>query len=66
MFALNPPASIAVALLIPFWWALGLFIMACLGDLSPRVRPLVSRLFDRLERTRVQPLNEPAISPAAA
>jgi hypothetical protein len=65
MFALNSAVSIACALLIPFWWALGLFILACLGDLSPRLRPLVSRLFDRLEGTRVQPPNEPAISPAA-
>lgn len=66
MFALNTAASIACALLTPFWWGLGLFILASLGDISPRLRPRVSRLFDRLERTRVQPPNEPAMSPAAA
>jgi hypothetical protein len=66
MFALDPAASIAIALLTPFWWGLGLFIIACLGDLFPRFRPLVSHLFDRLERTRVQPPIEPAISTAAA
>ncbi len=66
MFALNSAVSIACALLIPFWWALGLFILACLGDLSPRLRPRVSRLFHWLERTRLRPPNEPAISLAAA
>ncbi|MGE5814469.1 MAG: hypothetical protein ACM36C_08285 [Acidobacteriota bacterium] len=66
MFASNPAASIAVALLIPFWWGLGLFILACLGDVSPWVRPHVSRLFDWLERARVQPQCEPAVSAAAA
>jgi hypothetical protein len=66
MFALSPAASFAVALLIPFWWALGLFILACLGDVSPRLRPGVRRMFDWLERTRVQPPNAPAMSPAAA
>ena len=58
---------IAVALLTPFWWAMGLFILAVLGDLSPRWRPRVSRLFDRLERTRAESLKEPAMSrPIAA
>jgi hypothetical protein len=66
MFALNTAVSIAIALLTPFWWGLGLLILAWLGDVSTRLRPRVSRLFDWLERTRVQPPNEPAISPAAA
>jgi hypothetical protein len=66
MFALNTVTSIACALLTPFWWGLGLFILACLGDALPRLRPRVSRLFGWLERTRVQPPNGPAISPAAA
>ncbi len=66
MFALNTAAPIAIALLTPFWWALGLLILAWLGDVSPRLRPRVSRLFDWLERTRVRPPNEPAISPAVA
>jgi hypothetical protein len=55
---------IAIALLTPFWWGLGLFILAWLGDVSPRVRPRVSRLFDSLERTRATSPNEPAISHA--
>ena len=65
MFTLNTAASIAIALLTPFWWGLGLLILACLGDVFPRLRPRVSRLFDWLGRTRVQPPNEPSFSPAA-
>jgi hypothetical protein len=61
---------IAIALLTPFWWGLGLFILAWFGDVSPRVRPRVrprvSRLFDWLERTRAESPTEPAISRAAA
>ena len=57
---------IAIALLTPFWWGLGLFILAWLGDVSPRLRPRVSRLFDWLERTRVESPAEPAISRAVA
>ena len=30
-------AWIAIALLTPFWWGLGLFILAWFGDVSPRV-----------------------------
>jgi hypothetical protein len=57
---------IAIALLTPFWWGLGLLILAWFGDVSPRLRPRVSRLFDWLERTRTESPNEPAISRAAA
>ena len=57
---------IAIALLTPFWWGLGLLILAWLGDVSPRLRPRLSRLFDWLERTRVEGPNEPAISRAVA
>jgi hypothetical protein len=66
MFALSAAAWIAIALLTPFWWALGLLILALLGDVWPRWRPHVSRLFDRLDRTRVQPSTRRAISTAAA
>ena len=59
-------AWIAIALLTPFWWGLGLFILAWLGDVWPRLRPRVSRLFDWLERTLAESPNEPAISRAAA
>ncbi len=41
---------ITVALLAPFWWATGLFILALLGMVSPGLNARVSRLFDRLER----------------
>ena len=50
---------ITIALLTPFWWGLGLFVLALLGDLSPGERARVSRLFDRLER-RQEPLGEAA------
>ncbi len=39
-----------IALLAPFWWGLGLFLLALLGDVSPAWRTRVSRLFDRFER----------------
>ena len=54
---------IAIALLTPFWWGLGLLILAWLGDVSPPLRPRVSRLFDWL---RAESPNEPAISRTAA
>jgi hypothetical protein len=57
---------IAIALLAPFWWGLGLLILAWFGDVAPRLRPRVSRLFDWLERTRAEPPTEPAISRAVA
>ena len=57
---------IAIALLTPFWWGLGLLILAWLGDVSRPLRPRVSRLFDWLERTRAKSPNELAISRAAA
>ena len=57
---------VAIALLTPFWWGLGLFILAWLGDVSPPLRPRVSRLFRSLEGTRAGSPTEPAISRAAA
>ena len=57
---------IAIALLTPFWWAMGLFVLALLGDLSPWWRPRVARLFNWLERTHEPSPNQPAISPAVA
>ena len=53
-------------LLTPFWWGLGLLILAWLGNVSPRLRPRVSRLFNWLERTRAQSPHQPAISRAVA
>ncbi len=40
---------IAIALLAPFWWGMGLLVLALLGDASPRWRGRVSRLFNRLD-----------------
>jgi hypothetical protein len=42
---------IAVALLAPFWWGMGLMLMALLADLFPSWRQRVSAVFNRLERT---------------
>ena len=66
MFTMTTPTWIAIALLTPFWWALGLFVLAVLGDLSPRWRTRVTRLFDWLERTCTESPNEPTISHAVA
>jgi hypothetical protein len=57
---------ITIALLTPFWWGLALFILALVGDVSPALRPRVSRLFDSLERIRAESPTEPAISRAVA
>ena len=64
-----PPDSgqwIAIALLTPFWWALTLFVLAFLADVSPRWRPRVARLFNWLERSRETSANEPRISSGVA
>jgi hypothetical protein len=50
---------ITVALLTPFWWGLGLFVLALLGDLLPGWGEHVSRLFDRLG-SRQEPLEAAA------
>lgn len=57
---------ITIALLTPCWWAVGLCILAWLGHVSLRVRPLVSRLFAWLERVRAQPATESPMPRAAA
>jgi hypothetical protein len=46
---------ITVALLAPFWWGMGLLLLALIGDLSRSARPRVSRLLERLEGTRPEP-----------
>jgi hypothetical protein len=62
MFPLNTGSWIAIALLMPFWQALGLFILALLSDVSPRWRRRVSPLFDWLERRRVDSPDDTAFS----
>ena len=52
---MHTTTSIAIALLAPFWWAMGQMALALLGDLSPRCRGSVSRLLDRLEGARRRP-----------
>ena len=42
---------ILMALLAPFWWGMGLMLLALLADLLPRWRERVFAVFDRLERT---------------
>jgi len=66
MLAPNAVTWITIGLLMPFWWALGLFGLACLGDASALWQPRVSRLFDRLERTSAPSGRRADISPAAA
>jgi len=66
MLAPNAVTWITIGLLMPFWWALGLLIMACLGDLSPRLQPGVSQLFDRLERPSAPAHGKRETSRAAA
>jgi hypothetical protein len=43
---------IALALLAPFWWGMGLLTLALIGDLSPSARWLVSRRLEWLEGAR--------------
>jgi len=57
---------ITTALLTPFWWGLGLLILALIGDAFQPLRPRVSRQLDRLERTRAESPHEPAMPRAAA
>ncbi len=49
MFALNIATWFGVVLLTPFWWGMGLLLIALLGDLVPGWRGPVMRFFDRLE-----------------
>jgi hypothetical protein len=42
---------IAIALLAPVWWGVGLMALALLLDLFPWGRERVLAVFDRLERT---------------
>jgi hypothetical protein len=49
MFALTTATWIGIALLTPFWWGMGLLVLALLASVSPWWHTRVSRLFDRLE-----------------
>ena len=42
---------ITMALLAPFWWGMGLMLLALLADLFPWWRERVCVVFNRLERT---------------
>ena len=52
---MNTATWITIALLAPFWWGLGLLVLALLGDGLPGWRVRVSRLFDRLGGREVGP-----------
>jgi hypothetical protein len=52
---MNTAKWIAIALLAPFWWGMGLLVLALLGDLWPGCRARVQRLFDGLGGTRGEP-----------
>lgn len=41
---------IRVALLAPFWWGMGLLLLAFLADLFPSSRRALSAVFGNLER----------------
>jgi hypothetical protein len=53
MFASNFSTWILVALLTPFWWGMGLLVVALLGDLSAWWHVRASRLFNQFR----SPLN---------
>lgn len=55
MFGIGIGTWITILLLTPFWWAMGLLMLALVGDVSPSWRPQASRLFDRLEHMRPEP-----------
>ena len=63
MFAVNIGTWIGVALLTPFWWGMGLLVVALLGDISPSWRVRATRLFNRLEGIHSAPA-EPAGLPS--
>ena len=46
---------IAIALLAPFWWAMGLSLLALLGDVSTQWRGRAARLFDWLQGMQAEP-----------
>lgn len=64
MFALNIGTWIGVALLVPFWWGMGLLVVALLGDLSKWWRVRASRLFAQLEGTHSGPAERAAALPS--
>jgi hypothetical protein len=67
MIPMTASTWIMAALLTPFWWGSGLLVLALLGDVSPWWRVRDSRLFDRLERPREEPMRTTPITkrPAA-
>ena len=57
---------IAIALLTAFWWALGLFVLASLADVSPWVRRRASSLFEWLEGRGAETASGAAIARVVA
>ena len=58
MFGLTVSQWITVALLTPFWWGMGLLVVALLGDISPSWRVRATRLFNRLEGIHSAPAEQ--------
>ena len=44
-----------IVLLTPFWWAMGLLVLALFGDLFPWWRRHVAPLFDKLNQMATEP-----------
>ena len=63
MFAFNTATWITIALLAPFWWGLGLLLLAWLGDVVTAWRGPVSRLLDRLDSTHRAPIDRTGAVP---
>jgi hypothetical protein len=57
MFAFNTATWIIIVLLAPFWWGLGLLLLAWLGDVVTAWRGPVLRLLERLDRTHRAPID---------
>jgi hypothetical protein len=66
MFAVDLSTWIGVALLTPFWWGMGLLVVALLGDISPSWRVRATRLFNRLEPVKNGPSRSLGVSTVAS
>jgi hypothetical protein len=64
MFASNFSTWILVTLLAPFWWGIGLLVVALLGDLSAWWHVRALRLFNQLEGTHSEPAERAAALPS--
>jgi hypothetical protein len=49
----QPAFWITVVLLAPFWWGIGILLLALLGLAAPSLRASLNGLFARLEATEI-------------